>query len=332
MSERAAIYARYSSDNQREASIDDQVRSCRAGADREGWTVVDVYPDYAISGATTHRPSFQRLLSDARLGKFDIVLAEAMDRISRNQEHIAGFFKQVSFAGVRMVTLADGDISELHIGLKGTMSALFLKDLAQKTHRGLEGRVRAGHSGGGLSFGYRVARRSAADGSPLAGTMEIVDEQAAIVRRVFAEYAAGRSPRATGIALNAEGVSGSRGGTWTASLILGNAQRETGILRNRLYAGERVWDRQHFIKDPTTGKRIARPNPRDAWLVTAVPDLRIVDDALWQAAQARLASGRLGVMPSENGPGAGIANLSNRGSRLCGLRRPAWLLSGLTAR
>ena len=53
---RAAIYARYSSDNQREASIEDQVRICRDRIEREGWTLVEVYSDAAVSGATTLRP------------------------------------------------------------------------------------------------------------------------------------------------------------------------------------------------------------------------------------------------------------------------------------
>jgi DNA invertase Pin-like site-specific DNA recombinase len=168
---RCAIYARYSSDAQSEQSIDDQVRICRARAEREGWTVVDVFADYAISGASASRPRFQQLISDARAGRFEIVLAEALDRVSRDQEHVAGFYKQTSFAGIRVVTIAEGDISELHIGLKGTMSALFLKDLAQKTHRGLEGRVRAGRSGGGLSFGYRVLRGVRPDGMLITGEL-----------------------------------------------------------------------------------------------------------------------------------------------------------------
>lgn len=149
---RAAIYARYSSDNQTERSIEDQVRICRTRAEREGWEIVEIYTDYAISGATSQRPRFQALLEDARAGRLDLVLAELLDRISRDQEHIAGFYKQLSFAGVRLVTLSEGDISELHVGLKGTMAALFLKDLAQKTHRGIEGRVRAGQSGGGAQL------------------------------------------------------------------------------------------------------------------------------------------------------------------------------------
>jgi len=273
---RCAIYARYSSDAQSEQSIEDQVRICRARAEREGWTVVDVYADYAISGASAARPRFQQLIADARAGRFEVIVAESLDRISRDQEHIAGFHKQVSFAGVRVVTIADGDVSELHVGLKGTMSALFLKDLAQKTHRGLEGRVRAGRSGGGLSYGYRVRRGLRPDGTPVTGELEVAPEEAAIVRRIFLAYASGQSPRSIAKMLNAEGVPGPRAGKWTASLLLGGAERETGLLRNRLYMGERVWNRQRFIKDPSTGKRVARPNPRDAWVTTAVRELAIV--------------------------------------------------------
>jgi site-specific DNA recombinase len=328
---RAVIYARYSSDNQREASIEDQARICRARAEREGWCIVDVYADYAISGAAAGRPRFQQLMADARTDRFDLVIAEALDRISRDQEHIAGFYKQMSFAGVRVITLAEGDISELHIGLKGTMSALFLKDLALKTHRGLEGRVRAGHSGGGLSFGFHVVRQIGADGLPTTGSMAIAPEQAAIIRRVFGAYIGGQSPRAIGKQLNAEAITGPRGGKWTASLILGNALRETGLLRNRLYVGERVWNRQHFLKDPATGKRVARLNPREAWIVSAVPELRIIDPATWEAAQARLAAGRAQVVMSRGTTASprATAPVTNIGGRLASARRPAWLLSGL---
>lgn len=89
-------------------------------------------------------------------GKFKVLYAEALDRISRNQEDIAAIYKRLSFAGVKIVTLSEGEISHLHIGLKGTMNALFLKDLADKTRRGLRGRVEAGMSGGGKCYGFDV--------------------------------------------------------------------------------------------------------------------------------------------------------------------------------
>ncbi len=129
---RTVFYARYSSDNQRDASIEDQLRLCRERAEREGWSVVDSYSDRSISGASLIRPGIQALMADAAAGRFDLVVAESLDRLSRDQEDIAGLYKRLSFAGVRIVTLSEGEINELHIGLKGTMGALYLKDLADK--------------------------------------------------------------------------------------------------------------------------------------------------------------------------------------------------------
>ena len=329
---RAVIYARYSSDSQREASIDDQIRRCRARIEREDWLETEVFTDYAISGATAQRPGFKALLDIARAGRADVVVAEALDRISRDQEHIAGFFKELTFAGVRIVTLSEGDISELHVGLKGTMNALFLKDLGQKTHRGLEGRIKAGKSAGGLSFGYRVVRELTANGTLSTGERAIDDAEAAIVRRVFTLYVGGMSPRSIAKTLQLEGVRGPRDGHWTASLILGNAERETGILRNRLYIGQSVWNRQRFLKDPKTGNRVARPNPRDQWVVEPVPTLRIIGDDLWQAAQSRLQIMRATVLPAADDVDDEQEHQQRRssiGARLSRAHRPVWPLSGL---
>ena len=140
---RVSIYARYSSDKQREASIVDQVRLCEERAAREGWRVVKRYADHAISGASLMRRGIQALMQDAQSGKFDLVLTEALDRISRDQEDIAGVYKRLRFAGVRIYTLSEGEIAELHIGFTGTMSALYLKNLGEKTWRGQSGRVRS---------------------------------------------------------------------------------------------------------------------------------------------------------------------------------------------
>jgi DNA invertase Pin-like site-specific DNA recombinase len=141
---RAVIYARYSSENQREASIENQVRICKARIDAEGWNLVATYTDHAQSGASHLRSGYQKLLADGRAGLFDVVFAEALDRLSRDQEHVAALFKHLSFAGVKIFTLAEGEVGALHVGLKGTMNALYLTDLRQKVWRGLEGRVRQG--------------------------------------------------------------------------------------------------------------------------------------------------------------------------------------------
>ena len=120
-------------------------------------------------------------MRDALNGRFDVVLAEALDRFSRDQEDTAGLFKRLAFAGVNIATLAEGDITHLHVGLKGTMNALFLKDLADKTRRGLRGRVELGKSGG-LCYGYKVAR-TAHDCAATPGDREIVPDEADVVRR-----------------------------------------------------------------------------------------------------------------------------------------------------
>jgi site-specific DNA recombinase len=92
---RVALYARYSSDNQRDASIEDQSRICREQAPREGWQVVGAYKDAAISGSSMIlRSGIQSLLQDAQAGQFDLMLAEALDRISRDQADIATLFKR----------------------------------------------------------------------------------------------------------------------------------------------------------------------------------------------------------------------------------------------
>ena len=325
---RVAVYARYSSDSQREASIDDQIRRCRAWIEREGAAEAEVFTDYAISGASHDRTGFRAMLEAARTHRFDVVLAEALDRLSRDQEHVAGFYKQMRFLGIRVVTLSEGEISELHVGLKGTMNALFLKDLGEKTHRGLEGRIKAGRSAGGLSYGYKVVRQITAKGVISTGEREADETEAAIIRRIFTLYVSGVSPRAIAHQLNREKIPGPRGGNWTASLILGNAARENGILRNRLYAGEMVWNRQHFLKDPATGKRVSRPNPREQWVIEPVPDLRIIDEQLWNAAQSRLVALRQEVTADESGT-APSRIAQPAGSRLGKVRRPAWPLAGL---
>ena len=260
---RVAIYARYSDDKQSAASIEDQWRLCELQASKQGWTVVDRFCDRAISGASVIlRPGVQSLLTDALARRFDIVLAEALDRVSRDQEDVAGLYKRLSFAGVKLITLSEGEITPLHVGLKGTMNALFLKDLADKVRRGLRGRVEAGKAGGGNSYGYDVVRRLAEDGEPARGERTINEAEAEIVRHIFREYAAGKSPKRIATELNAAGIPAPSGGAWGFSTLNGNVKRGNGILNNELYVGRLVWNRQRFIKDPDTGKLTQVPVTR----------------------------------------------------------------------
>ena len=308
---RVSIYARYSSDLQRAASIEDQVLVCTERVVREKWTLAATYTDRGISGASHLRPGYQKLLEGARKGEFDIVLAEALDRISRDQEHVASFFKLMSFAGIRIVTLTEGEISELHVGLKGTMNALFLKDLADKTRRGLRGRIEQGRSGGGLCYGYTIVENGERGGR------EIVQAEAAVVRRIFADFAAGKSPRRIAAELNREGTPGPGGRPWGDTTIRGHALRGTGVLRNELYVGRLVWNRLRYTKDPSTGRRVSRINPCDDWVFRDVPELRILDDNLWNCAQTRL-----GAIRNSN------RVVNARATKFWTRRRPQHLLTG----
>ena len=163
---RAVIYARYSSDLQRDASIEDQIRVCKKRIESEGWILTNCYTDHAISAANLLRPGIQSLLQGAMDNQFDVVVAEDLDRISRDQEDTAGVYKRMQFAEIEIFTLADGFITDLHVGLKGTMNAIQLKQLGQKVRRGQQGRAIAGKSPGGNAYGYKVVLQFDAQGKP----------------------------------------------------------------------------------------------------------------------------------------------------------------------
>ena len=284
----AILYARYSTALQSQDSVEDQLRLLRERATREGWQIAGEQADPAVSGTVRNRPGLVAALAAIERGEAGILLAESLDRISRDQEDLAGIFKRIRFGGARIVTLSEGDIGTMHIGMGGTMSAMFLEQLAEKVRRGHIGRVKAGRIPGGLSFGYRKVRAFRPDGEPERGLREIDEDQAATVRRIFTEYAAGDSANAIARRLNAEGIPSPRGGQWRANAITGSRKRGNGILHNRLYIGEILYNRQAFRKDPDTRKRVSRANDAGETVSQAVPDLRIIDAETWSTVQARL--------------------------------------------
>ncbi len=285
---RAAIYARYSDKLQKPTSIEDQVRLCRERAIQRGWTVVDVFSDYEVSGfSVLHRPGIQALVEAVQRGKIDVVVSEALDRTFRNLHDSSGFYQTARFAGVRIHTLAEGDVNIIHIGMKGTMNELYLDDLKLKVKRGQRGRVENGKIGGGNCYGYDVVRKLDARGEPIRGERSINEEQARIVVRIFREYAEGRSPKAIAAQLNKEGVPGPTEKRWGPSTIYGNWHRGSGILNNELYVGTIVWNKVSYPKNPSTGKHVTRNNPESDWVRGDAPELRIVDQELWERVKAR---------------------------------------------
>jgi site-specific DNA recombinase len=280
---RVAIYARFSSDLQDARSITDQIALARQHAVHQGWLVAAEFTDAAISGASmANRPGLRELIRAAEARRFDAVLTESLDRLSRDLADSAALHRQLAYWGIRIITLADGDVTKILVAVKGLLGSMFLDDLAQKTKRGQVGRVRAGRIPGGRCYGYDVVR----DGEER-GRRTINPEEAAIVRRIFAEYVEGRSPFAIVKELNREGIPAPRRGAWNASTLNGSRQRENGILSNSLYIGRLTYNRQHFIKDPANGRRQARRNDRSQWMTAEMPELAIIDAETWEAAQAR---------------------------------------------
>ena len=194
---RAALYARYSTDLQNAASIQDQFAACRSYAERQDVEIVATFEDAAISGASAaNRPGLQALMRGAEGGQFDVVICEALDRLSRSQADVAATFEDLRFYGVRIRTIAEDNVNELHVGLKGTMNALQLQEIGRKTRRGLQGVVRSGRHTGGRVYGYRIRRELDAVGEPVRGLRDIDAVEADIVREIFRRYAIGASPRA----------------------------------------------------------------------------------------------------------------------------------------
>ncbi len=280
---RAVLYARFSTEMQSERSVDDQLDLCQTYAERQGYAVVGRYEDRARSGTTTFgRDGLSRLLQDARDGGFEVIVIEALDRLSRDQEDLAGIHKRLTFMGIDIMAVHDGRADALQVGIRGLVSSLWITDLKHKIRRGMSGRVRDGKLAGGRAYGYRPTH--------IPGRPEICEPEAAVVRRIFADYLSGMPPREIARALNAEGIAGPRGAKWAAATINGNTKRGHGILQNPLYAGRLVWNRVRMVRDPDTGKRISRENPPDQWHHADVPELALIDPASWDAAQGRKAT------------------------------------------
>ncbi|RUW17941.1 recombinase family protein, partial [Mesorhizobium sp. M4B.F.Ca.ET.013.02.1.1] len=174
-----------------------------------------------------------------------------------------------------------------------------------------------------LCYGYRVVKKLDSEGEPVRGDREIVPEEATIVRRIFREFAAGKSPKAIAVDLNKEGVPGPLGRHWGDTSVRGHVIRGTGIINNELYTGVLVWNRLRFIKDPATGKRVSRANSPIKWIRTEVPHLRIVEEELWLAVKERQKS------IASQFAAVATATRKARARKLHTMRRPVSLLSGL---
>jgi DNA invertase Pin-like site-specific DNA recombinase len=290
---RATIYARYSSELQSETSIEDQVRVCRARAEREGWAVASVHSDSAVSGTVPvdRRAGGRELLADVVLGGVQALLLEGLDRLSRDQVEQERVVRRLEYHGVRIIGVSDGYDSasaarRVLRGVRGLINEVYLDDLRSKVHRGMAGLVSRGYTATRPCYGYRLV---AIEGG---SRHEIDEDEAQWVRWIFQQYASGTGLHRIAYQLNALRVPSPGGSAWQASLIYGSPQQARGLFHRAIYVGRFEWNKTRTVRDPDSGRRRAVLRPRSEWIVQERPELRIVDDATWDAVQARLAEGR----------------------------------------
>ncbi len=297
---RIATYLRFSSDNQREASLEDQLRRNKEYADRHGGVVDDrlIFSDAAMSGATMDRPGIQRLCAAVEAGEIDALVVEDMSRISRDQLDALVFYKRLQWHKVLLLGVLDGtntaaEGAEIQFTFNSLANEKYLKDLSFRTRRGQEGRWLKGLSTGSPPLGYTSKAVLGPDGKAV-GYQTIIDaETAAIVRRIFSLYDDGYSLAAIAKTLNDDGVKSPRAKTkhewrgWGTSTV-----RE--ILANEAYIGRWSWRKREWVRLPFAGpngkrKRRSRKRPESEVQQKKCPELRIIDQELWTRVRKRAA-------------------------------------------
>ena len=223
----AVIYARYSSDNQREESIEGQIRECTAYAEKNGITIVKHYIDRAISAKTDNRPEFQQMIKDSDKKLFDIVLVWKLDRFARNRYDSARYKTQLKKNGVKLMSATE-IISEgpegiiLESVLEG-YAEYYSADLSEKVVRGMtENALKGIYNGGTIPFGYMIDETRHYQPDPLL---------APYVEQTFQKYADGATMTDLRDWLKAHNIKNSMGGEMSYNTI----QR---MLSNRRYIGE----------------------------------------------------------------------------------------------
>jgi site-specific DNA recombinase len=235
------------------------------------------------------REGLQRLIAAATdpARPFDCILIDDSSRLTRKLADALNLYERLTFAGIRLVAVSQGvdtdnPQAELLIGVHGLIDAVYWRELAQKTHRGMQGLALRGSHTGGRCFGYRSAK--AEDGS---ARLEVNEAEAEIVRRIFRLYAeAGYSQKKIAHLLNAEGVTSPQPqkGRFSRSWCTSSVRH---VLLNRRYSGTSVWNTRRKVRVPGTGKRVFRPRPESEWVISDTPHLRIVSDELFKAVQRR---------------------------------------------
>ena len=224
----AVIYARYSSDSQREASIEGQLRDCKAYAEKNGITVVGTYIDRAYSAKTDDRPDFQRMIKDSGKKIFDVVLVWKLDRFARNRFDAVNYKYQLEKNGVHLVSamepISQGPEGIMVESMLIGMAEYYSAELALKVARGeRENALQCKYNGGVVPLGFTIGKEDR--------LYHIDPETAPIVQEIFSRYADGEPAEKIAASLNERGLR-----TRTGKPFVKNSFFQ--IFRNRRYIGE----------------------------------------------------------------------------------------------
>ena len=292
---KAAIYARYSSENQRPQSIEDQISTCRQFAIKQGFSIEEnhIYSDQAKSGANKDRHGLNSLIEGARNQLFQVVLVDDLSRLARDNFLMLTVLADLNFQGIRVISVADGldsgdQESTLGIQIRGIFNELQLQDLKKKTMRGLVGQKQRGFSCGERTFGYtsvpvgEIRFDKKGKERPEGYKKEIDPLESSIVLRVFELYRDGNSINKIVNILNQEGVPTRNNFSkcWSLATI-------GRMLDNEKYIGKWTWNKTGSRRDPRTGRRKKFDKPESEWIVQTDENLRIVPQDLWDNVRAR---------------------------------------------
>jgi site-specific DNA recombinase len=293
---RTACYARFSSDLQRTTSADDQIRACREYAKRQGWMWQEehVYRDNAISGVSLEgRSGLHTLLAAAASTPppFEVLLVDDSSRVARDLADALRVLQHMKFASVRVIFISqnidsDHEQSETLVTVHGLVDGLYLREMAAKIRRGLAGQLTRGFATGGVTYGYRTVRvpDPIRPDAHVGYRIEIEPSEAAYVHQVFAWYAEGMTLPAIIAKLHEAGAAAPRGGGSRGDWRIGAVRR---LLANQRYLGRLIWGRSRSERKPGTRAKVQRRVAPSEWQVAERPDLRIIDDALWERVQRR---------------------------------------------
>lgn len=279
---KAAAYARYSSDNQREESIEAQLRAIREYCQKNNIQLVKIYTDEAKSATTDDRPGFLQMIKDSSLGLFDVVIVHKLDRFSRDRYDSAFYKRQLKKNGVRLISVLEPlDDSPESIILESVLEGMaeyYSRNLAREVMKGMrETALQCKHTGGKPPLGYDVAEDK---------TYIVNEQEAQAVRLIFEMYASGKGYSDIMYALNKEGYRTQTGRPFGKNSI-------HDILRNEKYRGVFIFNR---TERKINGKRNHHRNKDDSEIIRIEGGIpRIIDDETWERVQARMKSNKKGA-------------------------------------